>query len=211
LIQHYLELKKWITHSCEVEVLTLENTQIRAYRNEDLPKVEALEARIDPYRPEDRDAVEAMFVRAAEAERANDVRWMPIPTLPPQTISEEFDAFWVAETDDQAVAGIIGVETFKAGKAIPAGHPLAKAWEARGDVVELRRLRIDVEQRRAGLGTRLCEVVIAWARAQEFELLIVNTTTPQIPALRLYQKLEFREVGLSYIGKYELVWLEMGL
>lgn len=37
---------------------------IRSYRKEDLPQIEALEARIQPYRPEAEAEVEAMYLRA---------------------------------------------------------------------------------------------------------------------------------------------------
>jgi ribosomal protein S18 acetylase RimI-like enzyme len=61
-----------------------------------------------------------------------------------------------------------------------------------------------------GLGTRLCQTVIEWSRPR-YGTLVVNTTTPQKPALQLYRKLGFQEVGLSFVDRYELVWLERRL
>jgi hypothetical protein len=54
-------------------------------------------------------------------------------------------------------------------------------------------------------------VVIDWARSHGFCLLVVNTTTPQRPALQLYRSLGFQEAGFSFVGQYELVWLELPL
>lgn len=188
--------------------------QIRAYRTEDLPQVEALEARIQPYRPEDEAEVQAMFLRARQAEQAKDVRWMPIPDSAPLSISEEYAAFWVAEREEKSgpvILGIVGVQPFSAGKVIPANLPTAQDWQARGNVAELRRLRVAPEVRRQGLGTRLSQTVILWCREQGLRTLVVNTTSPQRPALQLYRKLGFQESGCSFIDRYELVWLELPL
>jgi GNAT superfamily N-acetyltransferase len=190
----------------------MDSLHIRAYRAEDLPRVEALESRIQPYRPEDQVDVEAMFARALQAQQADDPRWMAIPLMPPQPISQELAAFWVAQQGeklDTPLAGIVGVESFCAGKVMSARLELAQDWQARGNVGELRRLRVAPEMRGHGLGTRLCQTVIEWARAHGYRTLVVNTTTPQIPALDLYRKMGFRDVALSFIGRYELIWLEL--
>src|SRR5690242_19266889 len=87
---------------------------IRPYRTEDMPQVEALEARIQPYRPEEEAEAEAMYLRAKQAQQSQDIRWMAIPALPPRSLMEEFDAFFVAEkenTDTINVVGIVGVQT----------------------------------------------------------------------------------------------------
>jgi ribosomal protein S18 acetylase RimI-like enzyme len=192
----------------------MDTIHIRAYQSEDLPRVEALESRIQPYRPEDQPDVEAMFTRALQAEQADDPRWMAIPSVPPQPISREFAAFWVAEQGekvDTPLAGIVGVEAFCAGKGMSARLKLAQDWQDRGNVAELCRLRVAPEVRGHGLGTRLCQTVVEWSRAQGYHTLVVNTTTPQIPALDLYRKMGFRDVALSFIGRYELIWLELPL
>jgi ribosomal protein S18 acetylase RimI-like enzyme len=38
--------------------------------------------------------------------------------------------------------------------------------------------------------------------------LVLNTTVAQLPALALYRKLGFNELGRSYLGSYELVWMQ---
>jgi hypothetical protein len=106
-----------------------------------LLQVEALEARVHPYRPEDEAEVPAMFTRAQQAEQANDVRWMPIPSAAPESFLEDYAAFWVAEREEESgsvLLGIVGVEPFHAGKAMPANHPLAQDWQGPGNVAELR-------------------------------------------------------------------------
>jgi hypothetical protein len=41
-----------------------------------------------------------------------------------------------------------------------------------------------------------------------FRSLVLNTTAAQIPALALYGKLGFHELGRSYLGSYEPVWMQ---
>ena len=106
---------------------------------------------------------------------------------------------------------MIGAQSFDGFDVLADSHPLAARWRNWNDVAELRRLRVAPEARRQGLGRRLSELVIDWAKSHGFRLLVVNTTTPQQPALQLYRSLGFREAGVSFVGRYELVWLELPL
>ena len=186
----------------------------------DIRMVYELEARIQPYRPEDEFEVQAMHRRAQIAEQSADPRWMPILDSASTTVSKESDAFgglkcfWVAtkfENDRNRVVGVAGIETFRSGDAIGQEHPLVEEWGRGKRVAELRRVRVAPEYRRNGVAMRLCETVIDWAKDQRYDTLTVNTTTPQFPARALYQKLGFCEKGISFIGKYELVWMELKL
>ena len=40
---------------------------------------------------------------------------------------------------------------------------------------------------------------------------VLNTTTPQRPAIALYKRLGFREAERTFLDKYELVWLRLDL
>ena len=64
---------------------------------------------------------------------------------------------------------------------------------------------------RRGVGTRLTQAVIDWCRAHGFRTLVLNTTTPQKPAIALYKRLGFREADRTFLDKYELVWLRLDL
>jgi GNAT superfamily N-acetyltransferase len=189
--------------------------KIRPYRTEDLPRVKPLETQVTPYRPEDQPEVQAMFARAQQAEQMRDERWMPEPDTDLHDTPDTYTAFWVAEQVEAGIpltlVGIVGVRACCAGLEMPRNLKLAQDWQNRGNVVELRRLRVAPDVRRQGLGVRLCQTVIDWARQEGHSTLVVNTTSPQVPALRLYKRVGFREVGLSFIGKYELVWLELSL
>ncbi len=51
--------------------------------------------------------------------------------------------------------------------------------------------------------------LITWGRVRRrFHSLVLNTTAAQAPALALYRQFGFHELGRSYLGSYELVWME---
>ena len=75
---------------------------------------------------------------------------------------------------------------------------------------EIRRLRVALEWRRRGVATALTRQLIT-ASVDSFRLrsLVLNTTSAQIPALALYRQLGFQELGRSYLGAFELVWMHL--
>jgi ribosomal protein S18 acetylase RimI-like enzyme len=187
--------------------------RIRPYTAADLAQVQTLLDRVGPYRPEDEADLPAMITRAEEARRAGD-RWVPLPPTPDRegTIEELYLAFWVAVTagsDDRDVVGLVGVRRCGEETTELAGLPLGAEWLRRGDVAELRCLRVAPEMWRRGIGARLCRTVIDWSRENQFRSLVLNTTAPQAPARALYRSLGFQEVGRSFIDRYELVWHEL--
>ena len=94
---------------------------------------------------------------------------------------------------------------------MPPGLPLCREWRLRNDVAELKRLRVADDVWRRGVGARLTQAVIDWCRVHGFRTLVLNTTTPQKPAIALYKKLGFREAARTFLDKYELVWLRLDL
>lgn len=148
-----------------------------------------------------------MFARAASAESAGDPRWAP---LAPESLPEDIEdvegsylAFWVAAESSGEVAGIIGVRG-RLDPVLLAGCADAKAWLAREDIAELCHLRVAPERWRQGIGRGLVGAVVAWAPAARYRKLVLNTTTPQTPAVGLYESQGFRVEGVSYFGQYEL-------
>jgi ribosomal protein S18 acetylase RimI-like enzyme len=195
--------------------LRAENVQIRPYQIDDLVRIKALHGRMGPYRPEDQPVVEEMFARAAKAERTGD-RWVPLAPSADSldAIEESYLAFWVAvatgpqETGE--LAGTVGVRRCVEMTG-SGGLAIALAWQQSGDVAELLSLRVAPERWRSGIGAQLCRTVIDWSRENRFRSLVLNTTAAQVPAIALYRRLGFREVGRSFAGVYELVWLELPL
>jgi ribosomal protein S18 acetylase RimI-like enzyme len=196
--------------------LRADGIEIRPYRISDLASVKALDERTGPFRPEDQAEVQAMVARAAEAERARD-RWVPLAPASDSldTIAESYLAFWVAvaagHQEAGEMVGMVGARRCGAEMTGLAGFPIAAEWHRRGDVAELRRLRVAPERWRSGIGSQLSQTVIDWSRDHGFRALVLNTTAAQAPAIALYRRLGFREVGRSFVGTFELVWLELRL
>ena len=94
---------------------------------------------------------------------------------------------------------------------MPSDLPLSREWSLRDHVAELSRLRVADDMRRQGIGTRLTRTAISWCRVQGFRTLVLNTTTPQRPAIALYKKLGFSEADHTFLDNYELVWLSLHL
>src|SRR5512141_1832913 len=77
--------------------------------------------------------------------------------------------------------------------AIAAGVPVGAcaAIPAGPGVVELAKLAVDPSAQGRGLGRRLCERVIAFARERGAEKVILTSSTKLVAAVRLYESLGF--------------------
>ena len=182
---------------------------IRRMRPADQPQAEALWKGLSPYRPGDEPEVEAMYERALRARDAGDSRWksledMKSDVLPPTRL-ENWVAVVPSGRGEDRVVGTVQVVSPTALSEMPADHPLSRELLLRDDVAELRLMRVIETMWRQGIGTRLTEVAIDWCRNHGVRTLVLNTTSPQKPAIGLYHKLGFREVGRTFIERYELV------
>jgi GNAT superfamily N-acetyltransferase len=179
---------------------------IRRYQPADQPGIEALQRRVELYRPDDMSEVEAMRDRAARAREAG-IGWAPHEPSPDSIDDVErwYAAFWVALVRDR-IAGMVGVR-----RSFTPQAPPRDTWHQRTDVAELRRLRVAPEARRTGIGAALTRAVIDWSRAEGCSVLYLHTTSPQAPARALYERLGFRDVLHTLTGEYESVWYAMDL
>ena len=184
-------------------------------RPSDEPQAEALWKGMSPYRPGDEAEVEAMYDRANHARDAGDRRWKALGASAPDDPIQDASASWVAaapsESGEERIAGTAQVIGPTPLSEMPPGLPLNSEWRLKDDVAGLKRLRVADDMRRRGVGTRLTQAVIDWCRAHGFRTLVLNTTTPQKPAIALYKRLGFLEADRTFLGKYELVWLCLDL
>lgn len=189
--------------------------RIREMRPGDEPQAEALWKGMSAYRPGDEAEVEAMHERAQRARDAGDRRWKAMGTSAPDEVVHDASASWVAvvpaEGGEERVVGTVQVIGPTPLPEMPPSLQLCREWCLGDDVAELKRLRVADDVRRQGVGTRLTQEVVEWCRARGFRTLVVNTTTPQKPAIGLYKRLGFREVERTFLDKYELVWLRLDL
>jgi ribosomal protein S18 acetylase RimI-like enzyme len=164
------------------------------------------------------DAVLSMERRALRAQEARD-RWSPLKTEEPAVGEQAHLAFWVAVSTnggDEEVIGTLGLrrvgdqETARSDTAERSGLPSTGVWVSSGDVGEIRRLRVALEWRRRGVATALTrQLITASVDSLRLRSLVLNTTSAQIPALAFYRRLGFQELGRSYLGAYELVWMHL--
>ncbi|MEE6512271.1 hypothetical protein FKM82_019215, partial [Ascaphus truei] len=85
--------------------------------------------------------------------------------------------FWVAEAAGEVV-GMVAAE--------PASHPAGERH------TELRRMSVARSHRGTGVGKVLSRTVIDFARERGYSAVILTTTSHQINAHRLYEKMGFR-------------------
>ncbi|XP_069755574.1 probable N-acetyltransferase CML1 isoform X2 [Narcine bancroftii] len=103
--------------------------------------------------------------------------------------------FWVAE-EEGGRSGLLG---------IVAAQPV----EGETESCELLRLSVDRRFRRLGLGRRLTENILEFARAQGYRECLLHTTMVQEDALRVYGSVGFR-VHKDYVplpGQAFISWL----
>ena len=184
---------------------------IRKMRPADRPQAEALWKGLSPYRPGDEAEVEAMCERALGARDAGDSRRKSLEAMESDDVPPNCSANWVAVVPsgigEGKVVGTVQVVSPTALSEMSTDHSLSRELRLRDDVAELRLMRVAEDMWRQGIGIGLAEVVIDWCRHHGVRTLVLNTTTPQNPAIGLYHKLGFREGDRTFIDKYELVWL----
>ena len=65
------------------------------------------------------------------------------------------------------------------------------------DLFELSKMAVTENQQGKGIGTQLLRHLIDWARSRSIQTLFVETNTVLERAVRLYQRIGFREVALD--------------
>ncbi len=188
---------------------------VRAMRPDDIPQAEALLKALSPYRPADEPEVEAMYERALRARDAGDANWKSIDAMEADALAPGCSASWVAVvqrgSEGGRIVGTVQVVCPTALSEMPSDSPLSRDLRLRDDVAELRSMRVAEDMRGQEIGTQLAELVIDWCRLHGVHTLILNTTTPQKPAIGLYNKLGFYEVYRTFLDRYELVWFRLDL
>lgn len=159
------------------------------------------EPRIRPFHEGDAAAVRALHDRTPAAGSAMSPTPQPWPS-DLDDIPRHFLAFWVAEIDGKIV-GMAGLVA--AGDDVPA--PVLSGIASRENAIRLTRMRIAPEWQRRGIGSRLVEAVLAWAREQGRTHVVLETTAGQAAAIALYQHHGFAEVIRSTRGPWVLVWM----
>ena len=95
---------------------------------------------------------------------------------------------WVGEApDDEKLSAMIGVQQHDAG------------------VGEIRRLRVQLEFRRRGIGQALVETAIRFCREQNYLKVCLDTFMDHEAAIQLFEKFGFRHNRTRKVGDKEMV------
>jgi ribosomal protein S18 acetylase RimI-like enzyme len=94
--------------------------------------------------------------------------------------------FWVAQTDEGRIVGMIGVQHHDQ------------------DLGEIRRLRVHPDFRRRGIGSRLIEEALRWCEERNYLKVTLDTHMDRDMALKLFQKFHFRHHRSRSVSGREL-------
>ena len=162
------------------------------------------------YQPSDQTQIEWLYRRTPPA---GQVAWRDM-RLPDdlRVIPEHFIAFFVAvervSDTTEAIVGITGVERAGAVASVP---PVPEFLDTTRPTARLRHVAVAPERWRLGIGARLVRGAIDWSRKAGFEALILETTPQQEAVVRLYEAMDFADVGRSRIGGHDLIWFSLEL
>ncbi len=101
--------------------------------------------------------------------------------------------FWVALSAAGKVVGMIGVQQSDAG------------------VGEIRRLRVQQDHRRRGIGKALMEQAIVFCRDRGYIKITLDTFMERDPAIGLFQKFNFLHSRTRKVGEKELLYFYLDL
>jgi len=101
--------------------------------------------------------------------------------------------FWVLEAADGSLAAMLAVRRIDASTA------------------EIKRVRVRSDLRRTGLASRLISAAEAFCRRERYERIVLDTSTLQEPAQRLWERNGYKRTGEREVGEFTLVFYEKRL
>jgi ribosomal protein S18 acetylase RimI-like enzyme len=101
--------------------------------------------------------------------------------------------FWVAETEDGKVMGMIGVQHHDE------------------DMGEIKRLRVHPDYRRRGIGSKLIEQALSWCEECNYLKVTLDTHMDREPAMKLFQKFHFRLNRTRVVNGRELQYFYLDI
>ena len=101
--------------------------------------------------------------------------------------------FWVLEAADGRLAAILAVKCIDA------------------ETAEIKRVRVRSDLRRTGLASRLISAAEAFCRRERYERIVLDTSTLQEPAQRLWERSGYKRTGEREVGEFTLVFYEKEL
>lgn len=101
--------------------------------------------------------------------------------------------FWVAQTPQGDVVGMVGVQQHEPG------------------VGEIRRLRVQIDHRRKGIGTLLMEQAVKFCSEHQYLKVALDTFIDRDPAIKLFNKFHFHHSRTRRVGGKDLLYFYLDL
>ena len=131
--------------------------------------------RVRGFEPRDQSACDALYRKGLlGGTLAENDSGLDIDNIESAYMHTDGNHFWVAETDDRQIVGMIGVQHHDE------------------DVGEIRRLRVHPDFRRRGIGSRLIEEALRWCEERSYLKITLDTYMERELALKLFEKFHFR-------------------
>jgi ribosomal protein S18 acetylase RimI-like enzyme len=77
--------------------------------------------------------------------------------------------------------------------------------------VEMKRVRVHPDHQRRGYGNAVVAALEVRARELGYEAVHLDTTTGQVPAIRMYEARGYEEVGRGSLQRFDIVLMEKSL
>ena len=141
---------------------------------------------IRSYTPSDQTACKALYRngdKVAESDHGADIEDIESAYLKPPG-----GHFWVAQTSDGDLVGMIGVQQPEEG------------------VGQIRRLRVAEPHRRRGIGSLLMEAVLQFCQERQYLKVKLDTFMDQEAAMRLFEKFRFVHDRTKTLGEKQLMY-----
>lgn len=101
--------------------------------------------------------------------------------------------FWVVETVEGQVVGMIGLQHHEENAA------------------EIRRLRVRQDHRRRGIGSALVETALRFCQERQYLKITLDTYMEREPAVKLFEKFRFKHSRSRTVGEKELLYFYLDL
>lgn len=133
------------------------------------------------------EGIEEVFGSRMEDERDADVRNVP------EVYLSRGAHFWVLESSVRQLVAMLAVKRID------------------DDTAEIKRLRVRRDLRRTGLAQWLVDAAEVFCRDHGYTRIVLDTTSLQAPAQRLWEKNGFQCTGEQPAGEFTLFFYEKGL
>jgi ribosomal protein S18 acetylase RimI-like enzyme len=149
---------------------------------------------IRSFRPSDaRECKKLYYEGLLGGKLADNDTGLDIDNIEAGYLSSPGNHFWVAETPDEEIVGMIGVQHYEEG------------------VGEIRRLRVRSDMRRRGIGTRLVEHALNFCVENQYLKVTLDTFIDRDPAIKLFGKFRFRHERTKSVSGKELLYFYLDI